>query len=322
MIDTVVSVNLMVGETLKIKKNRLGTDYPRKDDKRLCIVSGIYGDELQGQYICYETIRRIKNNYENLTGIVDIYPSLNPMGLEAGVREIPGPELNMNELFPGSESGAMGEYAAYAVVKDIEGADFCLDVHGSDMYLNEIPQIRMNDDVEDIIMPYAEHLNTDMIWVHPSTQVKKGSLVYELNKIGVKSCVTESCYAYKINQKYCNQIVDGIFSLMKYMGIWKGLTTKPRDPFVVHDDEVVYINSESSGIFIPNTSVHDMINENDEIGRVVDVITGSVEEVITAPARGIITGMRQYPAIEEGSLLARIVRLDEERFQKMKESRM
>ncbi len=255
MIDTVVSVNLMVGETLKIKKNRLEPDYTR-GCKRLCIVSGIYGDELQGQYICYETIRRIKNSYEDLTGIVDIYPSLNPMGLEAGVREIPGPELNMNELFPGSEQGAMGEYAANAVLRDIEGADFCLDVHGSDMYLCEIPQIRMNDDVEKEIMPYVEHLNTDMIWVHPSTQVNKGSL---------------------------------------------------KDPFLVHDDDMIYINSESSGIFIPKSSVHDMVNENDEIGKVVDVITGSVEEVIRAPITGMITGMREYPAIEEGSLLARIV---------------
>ena len=66
------------------------------------------------------------------------------------------------------------------------------------MYLCEIPQIRMNDDVEKEIMPYVEHLNTDMIWVHPSTQVNKGSLAYELNKIGVKCCVTESSYAYKL----------------------------------------------------------------------------------------------------------------------------
>lgn len=308
MIDTVVSVNLMVGETLKLKKNRLEPEYT-KGCKKLCIVSGIYGDELQGQYICYEMVRRIKNNYDDLTGIVDIYPAVNPMGLEAGVRELPGPELNMNELFPGSETGAMGEYAAYKLMKDIEGADFCLDVHGSDMYLCEIPQIRMNDDVEHEIMPYVEHLNVDMIWVHPSTQVKKGSLAYELNKIGVKCCVTESSYAYKIDQKYCNQIVDGIFALMKYMGIWKGKIAEVKAPFVVHDEDMVYINSESSGIFIPNTSVHDIVQQNDEIGRVVDVITGSVEEIISAPITGMITGMREYPAIEEGSLLARIVGL-------------
>lgn len=308
MIDTVVSVNLMVGETLKIKKNRLEPDYSR-GCRRLCIVSGIYGDELQGQYICYETVRRIKNNFEDLTGIVDIYPSLNPMGLEAGVRELPGPELNMNELFPGSETGAMGEYVAYKVMRDIEGADFCLDVHGSDMYLCEIPQIRMNDDVEKAIMPYAEHLNTDMIWVHPSTQVKKGSLAYELNKIGVKCCVTESSYAFKIDQKYCNQIVDGIFSLMRFMGIWKGDVPQVRDPFVVHDSDMVYINSESSGIFIPNKAIHDTVKENDEIGRVVNVITGSVEEIVKSPVNGMLTGMREYPAIEEGSLLSRIVRI-------------
>ena len=105
---------------------------------------------------------------------------------EGGV-EIPASELDMNELFPGAKSGAMGEYSASCLIDDIvspkEGpkAEFCLDIHGSDLYLKEIPQIRMNDDMVDDIMPYASKLNTDMVWIHPSNQVKEGSMVYELN---------------------------------------------------------------------------------------------------------------------------------------------
>jgi hypothetical protein len=156
-------------------------------------------------------------------------------------------------------------------------------------------------------MPYAKYLNTDMIWVHPSTQVRDGSLAYELNAMGVKCCVTESSYAYKINQEYCKQLVDGIFALMKHMGIWQGEVVTPRQSIVTYDDQVTYLNSESSGIFIPKVSVHTNVTVGTEIGCVVNVITGSVEEVIQAPVDGVITAMREYPAIEEGSLLARIV---------------
>ena len=307
MIETVVSVNLMVGEVLKIKKNHLAPDFPNGNEKRICLVSGIYGDELQGQYICYEVIRRIKKEYHNLTGIVDVYPTLNPLGMAAKIREIPGSQIDMNELFPGSQSGAMGEYAAYNILQDILGADFCIDIHASNLYLHEIPQVRMNDDVEDILMPYAKLFNADMIWVHPSTQVRDGSLAYELNKRGVKCFVTESGFAYKINQDYGNQLVDGIFAIMKYMGIWQGDVPEIKNSIIAHDNDIIYINSESSGIFIPRVKMFDRVNKGDELGYVVNVITGSVEESIKAPVTGTICALREYPATEEGSLLARIV---------------
>ena len=59
MIDTVVSVKLPIGEMLRIKRNRLMPDVVTGEEKRICLVSGIYGDELGGQYICGEIIRRI-----------------------------------------------------------------------------------------------------------------------------------------------------------------------------------------------------------------------------------------------------------------------
>lgn len=313
MIETVARVNLMVNEVLKIKKNRLTPDVITGKERRIALVSGIYGDELQGQYICYEVIRRIKENYSNLTGIVDVYPCINPLAMEAKTREIPGSELDMNELFPGAKSGAMGEYAASCIIDDIisdeEGpkTEFCLDIHGSNLYLEEIPQIRLNDDRVDEIMPYASKMNMDMVWIHPSTQVKGGSMVYELNQRGVISCVTESCSAYKINQNYCSQIVDGIFSLMKYMDMWQGEVSKVKKSLVAYDNQVTYINSDSSGIFIPNVSVHDKVEAGMYIGSIVNVITGTVEQKVIAPRRGTISAIRSYPAIEMGSLLARIV---------------
>ena len=307
MIETVVSVDLMIEEKLKIKKNRLAPDNLTGGEKRLCIVSGIYGDELQGQYICYEVIRRIKQGFDKLTGIVDVYPCLNPIGLDSRNREMPDSDIDMNLLFPGSKSGAVGEYAAACLFDDIKGADVCIDLHGSNLYIKEVPQVRLNDDKVDELLPIAKCLNTDMIWIHPSTSVLNGSLAYALNEAGVKSMVIELGEAYRINKDYCDKIIDGLFSLMKSLDIWSGDTVTPHVPSITNDEDMSYMNSESSGIFIPSVNLYDRVKSCEEIGKVVDVITGSVEEVIYAAKTGMVCSLRDYPVIEEGSLIARIV---------------
>lgn len=52
MEQTVVSVGLPVGETLEIKKQRF-EPVGGKGMKRISVVTGTHGDELEGQYVCY-----------------------------------------------------------------------------------------------------------------------------------------------------------------------------------------------------------------------------------------------------------------------------
>ena len=78
MIETVVSANMLITDIVFLHDGNIGPDFPTGNEKRLCIVSGIHGDEVAGQYICYELIRRIKKDFDKLTGIVDVYPFINP----------------------------------------------------------------------------------------------------------------------------------------------------------------------------------------------------------------------------------------------------
>lgn len=306
MIETVVSASMLIGEVMRVKKNRLSPDFPNGKEKRLSIVSGLHGDEVSGQYICYEVIRRIKRDFDKLTGIVDVYPFINPMGLEAQNRYIPVFDTDMNTLFPGSTEGTVGEYTAALVLKDIVGSDICVDIHSSSVYMKELPQVRVNSDVAEDIVPYAERMNTDVIWVHPSSSVMAGSLAYSLNEVGVKTMIVESGVALKIDYDYANQIVEGLFSLMEYMGIWKETVNVTHIPKIAGDNNVAYINAESSGIFVPAVKHSEMIQKGDILGCIVNVLTGSVEETIMAPRSGMIVSLREYPVIEEGSLVARI----------------
>ena len=48
MIETVLSIELPVGEVLRIKKNRLMPDVLTGNEKRFCLAAGIHGDEMGG----------------------------------------------------------------------------------------------------------------------------------------------------------------------------------------------------------------------------------------------------------------------------------
>ena len=119
MIESIISMELPAGGHLAIRRNRICPEQETKQCRRISLVSGIHGDELEGQYICYETARRVKEHPEYLKGIVDIYPALNPLGIDMASRTVPRLEMDMNRMFPGDASGDMMERITAAVVDSI-----------------------------------------------------------------------------------------------------------------------------------------------------------------------------------------------------------
>ena len=67
MIKTEASAPLPAVENYIVKKQRLEPENLTGNEKRISVVTGIHGDELEGQYVCYEIQRRIKEHPEYLT---------------------------------------------------------------------------------------------------------------------------------------------------------------------------------------------------------------------------------------------------------------
>lgn len=61
-------------------------------------------------------------------------------------RTVPRLEMDMNRMFPGDASGDMMERITAAVVDSIIGSDICMDLHASDIFVREIPQVRLSED--------------------------------------------------------------------------------------------------------------------------------------------------------------------------------
>ncbi|MGN0459401.1 MAG: M14 family metallopeptidase [Ruminococcus sp.] len=312
--ENIASVSLPVDEELTIKKQRIMPSNPTGREKRISIVTGTHGDELEGQYVCYELSRRIKEHRECLKGIVDIYPALNPLGIDSITRGIPAFDLDMNRIFPGSEDGTMAEYIAHKVIEDISGSHLCVDIHASNIFLMEIPQIRINEITKDELVPLAKMMNVDFIWVHCSATVLESTFAYSLNSIGTPTLVVEMGVGMRITKKYGDQLVEGILNTMKEMGMWTGEVTPVRTPVISYDQdfEVKFINASLAGVFIPVAEHWVNVDEGTHIGDLVDPLTGEVLERITSPCKGILFTLREYPICDEGSLIARILERDEQ----------
>lgn len=310
MVKIVTSVGLPIDEKLMIKKNRIMPEQPADTNmKRISVVTGIHGDELEGQYVCYELQRRIEQEKENLTGIVDIYPAMNPLGIDSITRGIPAFDLDMNRLFPGNKEGNMTEYLAAGIIDDVKGSDCVLDIHASNIYLTEIPQIRINELHAEVLVPLAKKANVDFIWVHGASTVLESTFAHSLNSIGTPVLVVEMGVGMRLTKAYGDQMVEGIFNLMKELGIWQGDVAPVRKPMISQDpDDVSYLNATASGLFVPEVQHGARLAEGELIGRIVDPLCGKVLDEVRAPQGGMLFTIRDYPIVDEGSLMGRVLK--------------
>ena len=295
-------------ENLQIKRNRYEGGSAEKK-KRISIVTGIHGDELEGQYVCFELGRRMREHPEYLNGIVDVYPAINPLGIDSIQRGVPGFDIDMNRLFPGNDDGTMTEYLASEIMRCIVGSDLVLDIHASNIFLTEIPQVRINTLHKEWLVPIAEDLNVDFIWVHANSTVLESTFAFSLNSRNTPTLVVEMGVGMRLTKAYADQLVSGIFNVMSKMGIWKGPAEAARTPMISDaDDDVSFLNAPVSGVFVNKAEHGDMLKRGQLIGCVVDPLEGKILREIKSPQAGLLFTIREYPVVNEGSLIARVLK--------------
>ena len=70
----------------------------------------------------------------------------------------------------------------------------------------------------------------------------------------------------RITESFCHQLTDGIFCVMKDMGIWDGDVIEPKEPIVSDDGEVGFLNAEHPGIFVPCVEHWKNVEEGRSLG--------------------------------------------------------
>ena len=279
------------------KKNRLQHgDSP----KRVCIVTGTHGDELEGQYVCFRLNQIIRAQLERLNGTVEIYPALNPLGIDSITRGIPTFDLNMNRIFPGDPQGAMPE--------QIKGYTYGIQLASFYISGDFVPHVRlMRTGYEDTKgaklfgMPYItlrKPLPFDTTLLNYNWQIwetKAYSLYGGMND-GVESPVTA-------------EMIGTILRFAQRIG----LTRKPVvgipdfNPQVIDESSFCSVRTPQAGIFYRLKGAGAKVQEGEPLARIIDPYEGSVRAEITSPTDGIIFFAHNKPLALANTLLFNIL---------------
>ena len=158
-------------------------------------------------------------------------------------------------------------------------------------------------------MPLAKEANVDFVWVHAASTVLESTMAYSLNSIGTPTLVVEMGVGMRITKSYGDQMVDGIFNLMKKLGIWEGKTAAVRQPIISRNPkDVAYLNAATGGLFVPAVRHGAQLKEGELIGRIINPLSGGVRDEVRAPMDGMLFTIREYPIVDEGSLVGRLLR--------------
>ncbi|MBR5302531.1 MAG: succinylglutamate desuccinylase/aspartoacylase family protein [Clostridia bacterium] len=307
----VASVKMPIGETWTVARCRY-----RSDDgatARVCLATGIHGDERMGQLVVYDVARRIKEQPEHLHGIVDMYPMLNSIGLDVGQRMVPSSTmLDMNRAFPGVQDGTALESICYAIVQDMKGADLVMDIHTSSQITSELYGVRVHERHADVMLPGAAALCPELIWVLPDKPVHNASLAGALTQEDTHACVLMVDERRLHSQMVVDQVVDGIFCKLHSMGIWSGeVKAAPAladIPCMFEDKDICRVTCTRPGMFVPNEVNGSDVKAGDVLGTIFDAMEGEAVETVIAPEDGLVFTQRRYSAVYPGTLIARLCR--------------
>jgi hypothetical protein len=235
------------------------------------------------------------------------------LGLDTLTRLVPVYNTDLNRNFPGHGEGPLPRRIAEAAMRHLRGAALVIDIHASNIFLREIPQVRINQTFAETLVPLARRMNVDLIWLHGAVTVLEATIAHSLNSLDTPCLVVEMGVGMRVTPSYTEQLVTGILNLWRDLGVLArdlAIPVPSHRPLVADDHNVHYLNAETSGLFIPSVEHWISVQAGQLLGRIVSSHHGETLSEVRSPVTGILFTLREYPLVYEGSLMARIMETD------------
>jgi predicted deacylase len=303
--EAILNLDLPYRDHLVLRRTVFGRRGPK-----VVITSGIHGDEIEGLYVCHRLARWLNQHPRALKGRVELYPAVNPFGLTTIQRAVPVFDSDLNRNFPGHPEGLVPQRMADAVMRHVQGAALAIDIHASNIFLREIPQVRISRTYARRLVPLAKSMNLDDIWVHGAATVLEATLAHSLNSQNIPCLVVEMGVGMRVTPVFTEQLVTGILHVWKKLGVIAKNTALPElthQPSLASDGNVHYLNAETSGLFVSSVDRLTRVRKGQTLGEIVSPFHGTVLSEVCSPVNGLLFTLREYPLLYEGSLMARIM---------------
>lgn len=270
----------------------------RTEGPRLFVSAALHGDEVNG----VEIIRRLLASrlMERLHGTLIAAPIVNVHGFIGHSRYLPD-RRDLNRSFPGNPNGSLASQLASLFMSEVvERCSHGIDLHTGSSHRNNFPQIRVQFDSPEQ-MELAQAFAAPVIL---DSKVRPGSLREAATEAGALMLLYEAGEALRFDELSIRVGVQGVFGVMKSIGMLKGrVATNKVSPYVA--DASTWVRSPGSGILRAVTARGTVVKEGEVLGTVSDPF-GETELRVIAPEDGIVIGRTNLPVVNQGDALFHI----------------
>lgn len=267
--------------------------------KRILLVGGIHGDEINGTEIIRRAIE--KKFFEELkSGTVIAIPVLNVFGFINFIRDEPSGR-DVNRSFPGSNNGSLASRIAKKLTDFIlPNVDLIIDFHTGGETRYNYPQVRFSKS-----SPESESLARifDASFIIEKPYVPK-SLRKTANDAGIPAIVYEAGESRRFDNFSIETGLKGISNILSHYNMKENDVNNYVNSSV-YISRTRWIRARESGIFNIIKKSGDMVQEKELIGVIKDLY-GEWSKNVFSPRKAYIIGHNNAPVINIGDPLFNI----------------
>lgn len=274
------------------------------DGPTLVVTAGIHGAEYASIAAALELGQHLQP--DKLHGRVIVVPVVNVPAFQArAIYVCPLDGINLNRVFPGKAEGDATEQIADWVFQNvIKQADYYVDLHGGDLIEALVPFTIYpqtgNARVDNAALDMAKAFGIRYLVRSTATS---GSTIAAAAHVGIPAILTESGAQGQWSPEAVALHTLGLDRLMRHLDMLTDAPLEPA-PFTVIEN-FVWLRSEHTGFWYPNTAVDQVVQPRQDLGRVTDY-QGNVLQTAQAPVQGRILFLVSSLAINQGDPLCAI----------------
>src|SRR5215831_1663401 len=276
----------------------------------LAIVAGSHGTEYTSIIALEKLIATL--NPAEISGTVIVVPLINIQSFEQKVPHLnPVDKKSMNRWYPGKMGGTQTDRASFLITKEVvEQCDHLIDLHGGDLdeslrpysYWTKTGNEKQDQISREMVLAFGlDHIiiSTD----RPKDPQASRYLENTATTRGKPSITAEAGHAGTVETDDLNALIDGCFSVMRYLKMLPGPPTMIERPVWI--EEVVTLASEQTGIFYPVVKRGTYVEQGMKVGYVTDYV-GKVIFEARAPFAGVVLYVCAVPSMTKGATIANI----------------
>ena len=272
----------------------------------LWINGQVHGDELNGVFAALDFVNGLR--LDSLAGRIVVTASANPWALDARRKRTPNDDLDLDQSFPGSDSGLTTERTAAALTQAIDGcADALVSLHTMGTPFECSPfavyKLAAQVDEKNLLRLIAQFRPDCACWmpVHMRPGELPGHLAgamdWQMLQAGKPAFMVELGAGGRCTPEHVCQGVVGLTGVAGMLGLLQGTALEATS--VLKVSRYQHVTCSRGGLFRALAAPGATLTAGKAWGEIID-LHGHTVETIAATNAVRLVGVRREPVVHSG----------------------